>query len=177
MPAAAERRWPFVYHWVYSAKFLCGEVKPSEGAVEQPVEGGRYATAINVHNPGIRPVPFRKKAVLLFDGSRPDEAVERPLPPGKPITRELPPDYGLEIDCRDIRRVLLRGIGGPQGPPPPTFIKGWVVIETLVDVPLDVVAVYTTSSLAAPPSQAPSIAVDRVSGTRLLRQLFAPGGN
>lgn len=176
MATTEQLRPPFVYHWVYAAKFLCGELKPSEGAVEQPVEGGRYATAINVHNPGSRQVTFRKKAVLLFDGARPEEAVERPVPPGRPLTRELPPDFGLEIDCRDIRQVLLRGVGGPQGPPAPTFIKGWVVIETLVDAPLDVVAVYTTESLGAPATQAPSIAVDRVIGNRLARSLFSTDG-
>lgn len=173
--AAAELRFPFLYHWVYSAKFLCGELKPSEGKLELPVEGGRYATAINVHNPSSRPVAFRKKAVLLFDGRKPEEAVERPMPPGRPVTRELGPDFGLEIDCRDIREVLLRGVGGPQGPPAPTFVKGWVVIETLADSPLDVVAVYTVESLGAPATQAPSIAVDRVTGNRLARPLLTQG--
>jgi hypothetical protein len=41
------------------------------------------------------------------------------------------------------------------------------VIETLTDSPLDVVAVYTVESLGSPVSQAPSIAVDRVTGHRL----------
>src|SRR6478736_3327651 len=172
MSTTEQFHWPVLYRWVYSAKFLCGELKPSEGKVEQPVEGGRYATAINVHNPSPRPVLFRKKAVLLFDGSHPAEAVERPIPPGRPITRELGPDFGLEIDCRDIREVLLRGVGGPQGPPAPTFIKGWVVIETMTDSPLDIVAVYTVESLATPAAQAPSIAVDRVTGNRLAFPLF-----
>ncbi len=172
MPATAQLHWPLVYRWVYSAKFLCGELKPSTGKVEQAVEGGRYATAINVHNPSPRPVLFRKKAVLLFDGSRPEEAIERPMPPGRPITRELGPDFGLEIDCRDIREVLLGGVGGPPAPPAPTFIKGWVVIETMTDSPLDIVAVYTVESLATPAAQAPSIAVDRVTGNRLAFPLF-----
>ncbi len=76
MPATVE-----LFHWVYAAKFLCGELKPSDPQREGPAETGRYATAINVHNPGRRPVAFRKKAVLLFDGSHPDDALERPIPP------------------------------------------------------------------------------------------------
>jgi hypothetical protein len=59
------------------------------------------------------------------------------------------------------------GLRAPPPPPAPTFIKGWVVIETLTDSPLDVVAVYTVESLGSPVSQAPSIAVDRVTGHRL----------
>jgi len=94
------------------------------------------------------------------------------MPPGRPITRELGPDFGLEIDCRDIREVLLRGVGGPQGPPAPTFIKGWVVIETMTDSPLDIVAVYTVESLTTPAAQAPSVAVDRVTVNRLAFPLF-----
>ena len=66
MPATAQ-----LFHWVYAAKFLCGELKPTEPEREGPAEAGRYATAINVHNPGRRPIAFRKKAVLLFDGSHP----------------------------------------------------------------------------------------------------------
>jgi hypothetical protein len=155
------------FHWVYAAKFLCGEVKPMEPEREGPVESGRYATAINVHNPNPRPVGFRKKAVLLFDGSHPEDALERPVKPMPPAVRKLGPDFGLEIDCRDIREVLLRVPGGPPGPPAPTFIKGWVVIETLTDVPLDVVAVYTAEALGAPETEAPSIAVDRVTGNRI----------
>ena len=50
MPATVQ-----LFHWVYAAKFLCGELKPTEPEREGPAETGRYATAINVHNPGPRP--------------------------------------------------------------------------------------------------------------------------
>jgi hypothetical protein len=152
-----------VYGWVYAAKFLCGYQHPASPAEQGPVEGGRYATAINVHNPNRHTVGFVKKAVLLFDASRPHEAAEQPLPPLKPLKGELAPGYGLEIDCRDIREVLLRGAVGP-GEPSFSFIKGWVVIETAADAPLDIVVVYTAGSLSAPVDEAPSIAVDRVTG-------------
>jgi len=63
--------------------------------------------------------------------------------------------------------VLLRDANGP-GPQAPVFIKGWVVVETLVDAALDVVAVYTAEPLgpASAQGQSVSIATDRVPGTR-----------
>src|SRR6476659_651486 len=101
------------FRWVYAAKFVCGEMKPQDPKREQPVEAGRYATAINIHNPNPVPVGFLKKAVLLFDASHPPEVLEQVVQPRRPITRELGPDAGLEIDCRDIREVLLRVPGTP----------------------------------------------------------------
>lgn len=60
-------------------------------------------------------------------------------------------------------------LGGPgNAPPPPVFVKGWVVIETFVDMPLDVVAVYTTEAVAPPGPATPSIDIDRVPGNRIL---------
>jgi hypothetical protein len=159
--------WPQPFHYVYAAKFLCGDLKAS--GAEGPVEPGSYATAINVHNPHPHPVAIRKKAILLYDGERPDEAVERPTPPVRgeqTVVQELGPDWGLEIDCPDIRNVLLRDAAGQPGPRAPVFIKGWVVVETLADVPLDVVAVYTAGPLERGVPAAPSIATDRVPGAR-----------
>jgi hypothetical protein len=128
----------------YAAKFVCGEFDklsdPANPAVpEGPVKPGNYQTAINVHNPNSILVGLRKKAVLLFAGAAPsDETVfEEPKPPGQFFGAELPPDFGLEIDCQDIRRQLL----GPVPPPAPVFIKGWVVI--LSAAPLDIEVVFT----------------------------------
>jgi N-acetylmuramoyl-L-alanine amidase len=135
--------WPRPFHYVYAAKFLCGDLRPSER--EDPVNPGSYATAINVHNPHAHPVPIRKKAILLYRAESPEEAVEQPTPPARPVVVELAEDFGLEIDCKDIRQVLLR-----DGPRAPEFIKGWVVVETLTDMPLEVVAVYTTRPHTSP---------------------------
>jgi hypothetical protein len=167
--------WPQFFRHVYAAKFLCGELKPGKAAgPEGPVEPGSYSTAINVHNPHGFRVGLRKKAILLYDARHPEQAVERPTPPVRrecPVLKELGPDWGLEIDCRDIREVLLADASGKPGPPAPTFIKGWVVIETLSDVPLDVVAVYTVAPLGTNRAQPVSIATDRVPG----RRVFLPG--
>ena len=120
-PAAAVWPWPRFFRYVYAAKFLCGELKRTAAAQEGPVEPGSYATAINVHNPHGYPVGMRKKAILLYDGSHPEEAVERPVPPVHhrcPVMEELSPDYGLEIDCRDVREVLLAAAPGRPAPRP-----------------------------------------------------------
>ena len=173
-PQQAPFPWPpLFFRYVYAAKFLCGELKRSN--VEGPVEPGSYATAINVHNPHGHPVAIRKKAILLYHGDHPDEAVERPVPPthgDRTVIKELGPDWGLEIDCRDIRELLLKDASGQTGPPAPVFIKGWVVIETLSDAPVDVVAVYTAGPLeAGDPTRGPSMEIDRIPGTRT----FLPG--
>jgi hypothetical protein len=130
---------------IYAAKFLCGEFKGTGegGGLEGPVQPASYATAINVHNPNARPVTFTKKAVLLFDDSKPQREAEEPRPPGRLVRAQLGPDWGLEIDCDDIRKVLLRDVPGPAAP---TFIKGWVVLHS--PLPLDVVAVYTAHTPA-----------------------------
>jgi len=146
---------------VYAAKFICGTMPELPPTREGPVEPGSYATAINVHNPNPRePVVFTKKAVLLFNVNEveKEENYETPKAPWERSYRreQLGPDYGMEIDGRDIRELLTG-----QAPAAPVFIKGWVVIES--PLPLDVVAVYTVRA----PDEAVSIATDRVIPTQL----------
>jgi hypothetical protein len=143
----------------YAVKFACGEFGkriPASAAAttEGPVVPGYYQTAINIHNPQVGPaVPFAKKAVLLYSSPNPiDEkklGFERPRAPGKQLTAELPPDFGMLIDCQDIRKVLLPTVAAA-----PTFIEGYVVIEvpavassddTKAPSPLDVQALYTST--------------------------------
>jgi hypothetical protein len=128
----------------YAAKFMCGEFDklgdPSlPAAIEGPVKAGNYQTTINVHNPNSREVPLQKKAVLIFSGDQPiDRTVfEQPRQPGQLVRALLLPDFGLEIECQDIRKLLL----SPGAPPAPTFIDGWVVV--LSPLPLDIDAIYT----------------------------------
>jgi hypothetical protein len=146
---------------VYAAKFILGSMSaPSQPTEEGPVEPGSYATAINVHNPSPREaVTFVKKAILLFSETEvmKEGVYEVPKPPSERIEAQLGPDYGMEIDGRDIRQKLLKG----QAPAAPQFIKGWVVIES--PLPLDVVAVYTVRA----PNGGVSIAIDRVIPTQL----------
>ena len=138
---------------VYSTKFLCGEFHGVPGALEGPVKPGNYLTAINVHNPNGGNVFLRKKAVLLFRADQqPPPPPETSMPPGPLITLGLHPDFGFEIDCNDIRQVLLGG-----SVPPNVFIKGFVVIEVSAQgpqhgtppPPIDVVPVYTSHGFDA----------------------------
>ena len=141
---------PFKGRLVYSAKFLCGSYEGglinSDGTLrEGPVKPGNYQTAINVHNPQSTGLDFQKKAILLFDSSNPPQIFEQPFPPAPFVGASLNANWGLEIDCDDIRNVLL---GPPPVPPLPVlpFIKGWVVIELPASFQsrLDVTAAYTS---------------------------------
>ena len=156
---------------VYSAKFLCGEYQPSRSCLltgspcvvdadcpvagdtcegrHGPVKPGNYETAINVVNPTQFPITFVKKAVLLFN-SDPANPVptpgtfEQPQPPGTLFSAQLDPNWGLEIDCPDIRQVLL-GMPPPATGTPLPFLKGFVMIETFATGELlDIVAAYTS---------------------------------
>jgi hypothetical protein len=124
---------------VYAAKFLCGHLGPSDSGpmADAPIRPGGYATTISIHNPNSYPVAITKKAVLLADD--PSQEPEAPQPPTPPHNLVLGPDWGVEIDCRDIREVLLSNEGLTVAAP--TFIKGWVVLEATS--PLDVVVVHT----------------------------------
>ena len=112
---------------VYAAKFLCGTSTLSVKAAG-PVVAGTYSTSVNVHNPNGDTVAFRKKAILLYRADKPPTAgtYESPKSPGPFFQVRLEPNWGMEIDCGDIRAVLLKSSGVPTIP---TFIEGWVVIE------------------------------------------------
>ena len=139
---------------VYAAKFLCGRLGELDPKVEPPVGPGSYTTAINIHNPNHRPVVLTKKAILLFPSV--SREPETPHGPSRLYRLELNPDWGVEIDCQDIREVLLKGEHLPS-----TFIKGWVVIESTS--PLDVEVVYTAQG----PKGGLSLATERVHPTKV----------
>src|SRR5215469_16666516 len=105
----------------YAVKFVCGK---SDGTVVAP---GEYWTAINVHNPTSLPVKFKKKFAVGFPS-------ERPGPVSKFFDAKLEPDETFEIDRKDIFAHVNTNL---------EFIKGFVIIETVVE--LDVVAVYTAA--------------------------------
>jgi hypothetical protein len=116
----------------YAVKVVCGRVAPSPAGSVTPVAPGQYWTAVNIHNPSkCEGARFRWKV-----------SVGRPGSPG-PVSayqnaRVLGPDRALEIDCRQILNSFP--------PPAPGFVKGYVVIESNVE--LDVVAVYSTAPSA-----------------------------
>ncbi|HJR09147.1 MAG TPA: hypothetical protein VJ842_17945 [Pyrinomonadaceae bacterium] len=97
------------------------------GAVA-PVAPGQYWTAINIHNPSkCEAANFRWKVTLGNPGAPGPISAYR-------TARPLDPDRGIELDCRQIMNALT---------PAPAFAKGYVVIES--DIELDVVAVYSTA--------------------------------
>jgi serine protease len=135
----------------YSAKLVCGgQDDPKNMALVK----GFYGTTINVRNPGREPVRFEKSLALTLPpgGQEPGEL--------QPIAEEeLPPQLALAVDCNDLEQRLN---GFPQ-----RFIEGFVVIRSAAR--LDVVAVYTTATLArdGTASQHSSIEVERVRGRPL----------
>ena len=114
---------PTIYQ--YAAKLICGK---STGKVVAP---GVYFTAVNVHNPTYAPVVLRAKVAVALPGLKPGPVSEF-------YQAELGPDEALEIDCPDIFNPEIFRFREPMKP---GFLKGFVVIESQVE--LDVVAVYT----------------------------------
>jgi hypothetical protein len=105
-------------YYQYAVKYLCGD---GDGEILAP---GVYRTAINIHNPHTfvqQPLCWK---VL---SPTPDGAPTQPGPWQQ--IPSLPPDWGMEIDCRRISQFA-------QGRP-----TGFVVIHSPSE--LDVVAVYT----------------------------------
>ena len=119
----------------YAVKFVCGK---SEGEVVAP---GEYWTAINVHNPTLEPIEFRKKIAIALPH-------QKPGPVSEFYDAELGPDEALEIDRDDI--LERAGIGKD-------LLKGFVVIECHLE--LDVVAVYTAAAIG---EQVTTLHIERV---------------
>jgi hypothetical protein len=113
----------------YAVKVVCGLANADmPGTPPTPVAPGRYWTAINIHNPDkCRSASFRWKVVIAR------RIGEEPAVPVYLNARPLGPDQAIEIDCDAISAALP--------PPAPGFIKGYVVLES--DIELDVLAVYS----------------------------------
>lgn len=131
----------------YAVKFVCGDPEPRGIALAR----GRYATAINLHNPNLtRPVEVRFKVAQAL-----------PIPKEGRITEFEPlalrPDGAAEIDCPQILRRLDE----------PVFAKGFVVV--LAIQPLDVVAVHTAAQTPNRGGEVVSLDVERVEPTVLPR--------
>lgn len=109
----------------YAVKVVCGEIVAQPG-VFTPVAPGNYWTAINIHNPAkCAAAHFRWKVAVANPGQPgPISAYQR--------TTTLDPDRAMEIDCPQVIGAF---------PQPPKFVKGYVVIES--DIELDIVAVYS----------------------------------
>lgn len=121
----------------YAVKIVCGTMTLGQPPVVTPVAPGRYWTAINIHNPTkCEEAHFRWKVVVNKPiGGDPGVISEYQR------TQTLGPDSGIEIDSSNIMQAL--------SPSAPTFVKGYVVVES--DIELDVVAVYSGTQGANAP--------------------------
>lgn len=115
----------------YAPKFVCGVQEDPE---EFRLAPGRYASVVNILNPGREIATFRKKLALAF----PPKEQEA----GKVYTISLDrlrPDEALKVDCEDVRENVFDG----RFPAP--YIEGFVTVES--NQSLDIVGIYTTATL------------------------------
>jgi hypothetical protein len=119
-----------VTEFQYAVKIVCGEVKPAEN---NPVAPGQYWTAVNFHNPAkCEDAHVRLKVgIAQFNLQSPVSQYFGPF--------TLPPDGMFELDC-----PIIKWIAGLLVSPAPSFVKGYMVIES--DIKLDIVAVYSGSA-------------------------------
>ena len=119
------------FKFEYAAKFVCGlAVSPAGGTL--PVAPGFYYTAANVHNLTNNDAnSLRKKFAVALPG-------EKVGPISGFTAQTLKSDEAMEIDCPDILQHL--------GMKPGQFAKGFVVIQSMLE--LDIVAVYTAATSA-----------------------------
>lgn len=137
----------------YAVKFIC-ETSPTGRF--QVLARGRYFTSINLHNPLVETVRFRKKIALATPGE--DLFVTRFS------DLQLPPDGAMDFSCADIFEIL--GLNRPR------FLKGFVVFESRTEI--DVVAVYTTGSTAFFGSRVDTMNLERVPARRLAQADLIP---
>jgi hypothetical protein len=142
--------------FVYSVKFVCGE-QPECDCECAPVQPGRYATEINIHNFSVTEVRVLKRFVPLVRAGAPASGE-----PSVATTRAedkiaLPPQTATMDDGCRIAELLL---GAPSPSPMPLTIG---ILEIEASGELAVTAVYTTSSVG---SGGVSIAVEQIPGRR-----------
>ena len=127
----------------YAAKFICGLAR-DEGS---PVATGRYSTVVNVHNPGAETQEFQYKLALAQPGDNGNVSDFGGT--------KIKSDGAMYFDCKFVRDKFSVS---------DLLIDGFFVIESK-EFPLDVIAVYTTSSVDG--RGVPAIEVERVSERRI----------
>lgn len=146
----AQEQLAFPFQFQYAVKFICGNSQAQRAA------RGTYSTNIDVHNPLIRSVSFRKKLVFQFREGEGSTI--------KPFTDlQLPGDGALNFSCREIAFEVFGSFDEEFRRP---FLEGFVVIESRTE--LDVVALYTAAnSRLRTQDQAVAISLERVPVRRL----------
>ena len=158
---------PCAASFVYSVKFVCG-VQPEHGCECGPVQPGKYATEINIHNYNNVEVPVEKRFIpVVFAGvaTGREPKVAKPRAADKII---LPPHSATMDDCCRIAELLF----GDTPPSPIPLTIGFLEITSREE--LSVTAVYTSSNLT---SHAVDIDVEQIEGRRVTQSPAGhPGG-
>jgi hypothetical protein len=142
--------------FVYSVKFVCG-VQPECGCECTPVQPGKYATEINIHNFGRNEIAIRKRFIPLVLAGAPAGREPRVVGVRAEDKIVLPAQTATMDDCCRIAELLL---GARVSGPIPLTIG---LLEIVSNGPLAVTAVYTATSLG---SGAVSIEVQQVAAMR-----------
>jgi hypothetical protein len=128
--------------FVYSVKFVCG-VQPQCNCECGPVQPGKYATEINIHNYSAKEVELRKRFVPVVLAGAPagrEPRVARVRAEDKII---LPAHSATMDDCCRIAEMLFGG----TAPSPIPLTIGFLEVTSTEE--LGVTAVYTASDLSS----------------------------
>ena len=125
---------------VYSVKFVCGE-QAECGCECAPVQPGRYATEINIHNYSLKEIQVVKRFIPVVLAGAPNGREPRVATVRAEDKIVLPPQTATMDDCCRIATVLF---GGDAPRPMPLTIG---LLEITASAELAVTAVYTTSGL------------------------------
>lgn len=106
----------------YAVKFICGKPDGDSAAT------GEYLTSIDVHNPQLVPLAFRKKFAIALPN-------EKAGPISTFFTAKLCSDEAFTISCNEILARTATAAG--------KFLDGFVVLES--DQELDVVGSYSAA--------------------------------
>jgi hypothetical protein len=126
--------------FVYSAKFICGE-QPNCGCDCAPVQPGRYATEINIHNYGTKEVAIQKRFIPVVLAGAPGGREPKIMVARADDKIVLPPQTATMDDCCRIAELLF---GGEAASPMPITIG---FLEITSNGPIAVTAVYTAAGL------------------------------
>jgi hypothetical protein len=141
---------------VYSVKFICGLQAESDCECG-PVQPGKYATEINIHNYSLKEIEIRKRFVPVVLAGAPTGREPRVATARSEDKIVLPPQTATMDDCCRIAELIFQG--EPPSPIPLTI--GFLELTASADIA--VTAVYTTSGLK---SGGITISVEQIAGQR-----------
>ena len=143
--------------FAYSVKFVCGE-QPECGCECAPVQPGRYATEINIHNYGLKEIVVRKRFIPVVLAGAPMGREPRFAGMRAEDKIVLPAQTATMDDCCRIAELLFGG----DAPSPIPLTIGF--LDIVANGPLAVTAVYTAGGLSG---GGVSIEVEQIAGRRV----------